>query len=131
MTPPRRVKQREQQGRTAEFFIKVISWCRSCNFGNSIRDIRKRNLLSHLNGRIAELQDRYQERRLWLMFESLYTSTPAKQVRSHFDPYADFCADTRLPFLPMNPFRSLLHSAQTLVANTPPNTDQQSSLQSP
>ena len=69
--------------------------------------------------------------RLRLMFESTYTSALAKQVRSHADPLADFCDGTRLPFLPMNPGRSLFHSAQTLVANTPLTTDQQSSLQSP
>ena len=38
--------------------------------------------------------------RLWLMFESTYTSALAKQVRSPVDPLADFCAAPRLPFLP-------------------------------
>jgi hypothetical protein len=69
--------------------------------------------------------------RLWLMFESTYTSALAKQDRSHVDPLVDFCAGPRLPFLQMKPFRSPLHFPQTLVANTGPTTDQQSSLQSP
>jgi hypothetical protein len=69
--------------------------------------------------------------RFWLMFESTYTSALAKQVRSPVDLFADFCAAPMLRFLPMNPFRSLLHFAQTLVANTRLTTDQQSSLQSP
>jgi hypothetical protein len=61
--------------------------------------------------------------RFWLMFESTYTSALAEQVRSPADPFANFCAGPSLPFLPMNPFRSLLHFAQTLVANTRLTTD--------
>jgi hypothetical protein len=69
--------------------------------------------------------------RAWLILESTYTSALAKQVRSPADRRADFCASPRLPFLPTNTFRSLLHSAQTLVANARLITNQQPSLQSP
>ncbi len=67
----------------------------------------------------------------WLIFESTDTSALAKQVRSHVDPLADFCAVPRLPFLPHEAVSEPLHFAQTLVANTRLTTDQQSSLQSP
>lgn len=61
--------------------------------------------------------------RAWLIFESTYRSALIKQDRPHVDPLADFCAGPSLPFLPMNPFRSLLHFAQTLVATTRLTTD--------
>lgn len=66
-----------------------------------------------------------------LILESMDTSALAKQVRSHVDPFADSCPALSRPFRPLNPSQSLLHFAQTLVANTRLTTDQQSSLQSP